>query len=414
MSKATGEPAIGIEARALLDALEALGSSLDLDRTADNVLEGLKPLVACERASLFVRDRDGSGTIVCRRTCDRDGGAREAAKPDLGQGLVAETLRSGRAALSPNTEDTDTDTDAASSMVTPVVGGGGRVLGALLVEASDDGGYHDEDLETLMSYTRAAAPAIDRALLHKQLLSDRRVSGELEVARQVMSGLLPSDTPKLDGFDIAAVLEPAYEVGGDYYDFIPLGNERWGFAMADVSGKGAPAALVVAATRATLYALAKRELALRAILQRANEFINASTGPRAKYVTLFYAVLDTHARRFIYINAGHLPPVVLRGHGEVELLRSGGFPLGFFDNPRYFEQFVQMETGDLLCLYTDGITEATNANDEDYGRSRLIDMLEKHQSSSSSEICRALLSDVRRFSGSAPADDATVLVIRAT
>ena len=412
MSKATRAPRTAIDARALLDALEALGGSLDLNRTADHVLEGLKPLIRCERASIFVRDRDGSNTIVCRRACERDGGAREAPKPDLEQGLIAETLRSGRATLAANNED------GASSMVAPVVGGGGRVLGALLVEAGYDGGYDggydEEDLETLMSYTRAAAPAIERALLHNQLLSDRRVTGELEVARQVMSGLLPNELPALDGFDIAAVIEPAYEVGGDYYDFIPLGNERWSFAMADVSGKGAPAALVVAATRATLYALAKRELALRAILQRANEFIYASTGPRAKYVTLFYAVLDTQARRFIYINAGHLPPVVLRRHGEVELLRSGGFPLGFFDNPRYFEQFVQLETGDLLCLYTDGITEATNANDEEYGRSRLIGVLEKYQSSSSSEVCRALLSDARRFSGSAPADDATVLVIRAT
>ena len=181
---------------------------------------------------------------------------------------------------------------------------------------------------------RTASSEIGLKLYHARRLGAGRQHLIAEAPRQVMSGLLPSDTPKLDGFDIAAVLEPAYEVGGDYYDFIPLGNERWGFAMADVSGKGAPAALVVAATRATLYALAKRELALRAILQRANEFINASTGPRAKYVTLFYAVLDTHARRFIYINAGHLPPIVLRGHGEVELLRSGGFPLGFFDNPR--------------------------------------------------------------------------------
>ena len=406
--EATEAPAKAVDARRLLDALEALGSSLDLDRTADHVLEGLKALLSCERASLFIRARDGSETIVCRRACERDGGVRQAEKPDLESGLVAETLLSGRAVRVPNGDD------AASSMVTPMVGGGGRVLGALLVEAGDDDRYHDQDLEMLMSYTRAAAPAIERALLHQQLLSDRRVTGELEVARQVMSGLLPSELPKLDGFDIAAILEPAYEVGGDYYDFISLGNERWSFVMADVSGKGAPAALVVAATRATLYALAKRELALRAILQRANEFIYASTGPRAKYVTLFYAVLDTQARRFIYINAGHLPPVVLRRNGEVELLRSGGFPLGFFDNPRYFEQFVQLETGDLLCLYTDGITEATNANDEDYGRSRLIDVLEKYKSSSSSEICRALLSDVRRFSGSAPVDDATVLVIRAT
>ena len=152
---------------------------------------------------------------------------------------------------------------------------------------------------------------------------------------------------------------------------------------------------------------------MRAILQRANEFIHASTGPKAKYVTLFYLVLDAQTRRFIYINAGHLPPIVLRKNGDVELLRSGGFPLGFFDNPRYFEQFVQLESGDLLCLYTDGITEATNAEDEDYGRSRLLGVLKEHQSAAAAEVCRTvLLSDVRRFSGGAPTDDATVLVIR--
>lgn len=408
MPKTTGETSTPLDARGVLEALEVLGSSLDLDRTADHVVEGLESLIACERASIFVRDRDGTGAIVCQRMHERGHGSRKADKPELGQGPVGETLRSGRALISKRAEA------GVAFMVTPVVGGGGRVLGALLVEAGDDAAYGDSDLETLMSYARAAAPAIERALLYKQLVSDRRVTGELEVARQVMSGLLPAEAPELDGFDIAAVIEPAYEVGGDYYDFIPLGNERWGFAMADVSGKGAPAALVVAATRATLYALARRELALRSILQRTNEFIHASTGPRAKYVTLFYAVLDTHARRFIYINAGHLPPVVLRRNGDIELLRSGGFPLGFFDNPRYFEQFVQLETGDMLCLYTDGLTEATNKNDEDYGRNRLVDVLKAHQHASSSEVCRALLSDVRRFSGSAPVDDATVLVLKAT
>jgi len=407
MTKTVGSES-AIDPRALLDALELLGSSLDLNRTVDHVLEGVTTVVACERASIFVRDRDGSATIVCQRAYQRGHGVTKAAKADLGAEPIVVAIRSGRASLAAVGED------GASSMVVPIVGGGGRVLGAMHVEAGDERGYRDGDLETVMSYAHASAPAIERALLHNQLLSDRRVTGELEVARQVMSGLLPSDTPKLDGFDIAAVIEPAFEVGGDYYDFIPLANGRWSFAMADVSGKGAPAALVVAATRATLYALARRELALRAILQRANEFINASTGPKSKYVTLFYAVLDTHARRFIYINAGHLPPVVLRKNGDVELLRSGGFPLGFFENPRYFEQFVQLESDDLLCLYTDGITEAMNAHDDDYGRSRLIDVLREHQTSSSSEVCRAILSDVRRYSGRAPADDATLVVIKAT
>lgn len=408
MAETSDETTAVIEARSLLDALETLGSSLDVNRTADHVLEGLTSFLPCERARIFVRERGSPGAMVCQRMYERGSGTRAASKSDWDQSAVTETLRTGRAALS------RIDDEPASSMVAPLVGGGGRVFGALVAEAGEGERYGNEELATLMSYSRAAAPAIERALLYAQLVSDRRMTGELEVARQVMAGLLPSDAPKLDGFDIAAVIESAYEVGGDYYDFIPLGNERWSVAMADVSGKGAPAALVVAALRATLYALARRELALRAILQRANEFIHAATGPKAKYVTLFYAVLDTHARRFIYINAGHLPPVVLRRNGDVELLRSGGFPLGFFDNPRYFEQFLQLESGDLLCLYTDGLTEATNANDEDYGRNRLIEVLRKNQTASSSQVCRALLSDVRHFSGSAFADDATVLVIRAT
>ena len=243
MGNTSDETATVIETRNLLDALEALGSSLDLNRTADHVLEGLTSLLPCEVAHIFIRDRDGSaGSMVCQRTYESDGGARTAAKSDRHRSVVAETLRTGRAALSRRDDD-----EIASSMVAPIVGGGGRVLGALLAEAGENVRYGEEELARLMSYARAAAPAIERALLYAQLVSDRRMTGELEVARQVMAGLLPSDSPKLEGFDIAAVIESAYEVGGDYYDFIPLGNERWSVAMADVSGKGAPAALVVAA-----------------------------------------------------------------------------------------------------------------------------------------------------------------------
>ena len=415
MSKLLSEARASSEARLLLDTLEALGSSLDLSRTADHVLAGSKALFAFETASIYVRERHGRA-IVCQRARVESEDAREARRLESAEDLPGRVLRSGRASSQLVVTDEERGPNLRDSTLTalaaPIIGGGGRVLGVITVESDEASRYSNDDLELLMSYSRASAPSIERALLYAENVSGRRITSELEVARQVMSGLLPSDAPRLDGFDIAAVIEPAYEVGGDYYDFIPLGNDRWAFAMADVSGKGAPAALVVAAMRATLYTLAKRELALRAILQRANEFIHASTGPKAKYVTLFYRVLDAQTRRFIYINAGHLPPIVLRKNGDVELLRSGGFPLGFFDNPRYFEQFVQLESGDLLCLYTDGITEATNAEDEDYGRSRLLGVLKEHQSAAAAEVCRTVLSDVRRFSGGAPTDDATVLVIR--
>ena len=404
------------EVRRLLEAFTALASSLDVTRTGDYALLGLRSLFRFESASLFLKDRQTEAVIYQRSRGETDGD-RKREQPQVGQGIVGRVLGTGKAALHATIEGERRSSDlletTRSAMVAPVIGGEGRLLGALLVESNEPGRYGPDRLETLMAYARAAAPALERALLYSQMLDERRLEGEMEVARQVMSGLLPSSAPKLAGFDVSAVIEPTFEVGGDYYDFIPLGDDRWAIAMADVSGKGVSSALLVAAMRATLYTLAKRELALRYILRYANEFIHASSGPRAKYVTLFYAVLDVQARRFIYINAGHLPPIVMRAHGEVELLRSGGFPLGFFDHPRYFEQFLQLQSGDLLCLYTDGITEAANAKDEDYGRPRLVEALRRNQQRSAEEICDAVLADVRRFSEQAPADDASVMVLKA-
>jgi phosphoserine phosphatase RsbU/P len=411
----TGAP--GNESRALIETFAAIGSSLDLNRTADQLLAGLKSLIRFESASIFVKSLGEGPAVVSQRTRSDVDGDRERAMPEVGKGLVGRALETGRAALHGSVEESSRPPElratTRSAMVAPVVGGAGRLLGAILVESNEAGRYTDGTLETLMGYGRAGAAAVERALLYAQMVDDeRRLEGEMEVARQVMAGILPSATPRLAGFDIAAVLEPCYEVGGDYYDFIPLVDDRWGIAMADVSGKGVPAALVVAAMRAMLYTLAKRELALRSVFRHANEFIHASTRVRAKYVTLFYAVLDIQARRMIYVNAGHLPPIVMRANGDVELLRSGGFPLGFFDSPRYFEQFVQLQSGDLVCLYTDGITETANAKDEDYGRARLIEVLRRHQKSTAAEVCDAVLADVRRFGERAPIDDATVLVLR--
>lgn len=404
------------EARRLLETLAALTSSLDVTRTGDHVLTGLRHLFAFDSASIFLKERHGDA-VVYQRSRGEGEDERKRSRPELGRGIVGRVLDSGRAALHATIGSDERSSDlletTLSAMVAPIIGGEGRLLGALLVESSEPARYSHESLETLMGYARAAAPALERALLYSQMVDERRLEGEMEVARQVMSGLLPSEPPKLAGFDVSAVIEPTFEVGGDYYDFIPLGDDRWAIAMADVSGKGVSSALLVAAMRATLYTLAKRELALRYILRYANEFIHASSGPRAKYVTLFYAVLDIQARRFIYINAGHLPPIVMRAHGEVELLRSGGFPLGFFDRPRYFEQFLQLQSGDLLCLYTDGITEAANSQDEDYGRPRLVEALRRNQQRSAEEICDAVLADVRRFSEQTPADDASVMVLKA-
>ncbi len=407
------------EPRAIVESFAAIGASNDLNRTADQVLAGLRALFRSDSATIAVKALGDGTEIVCQRTRSDGEGDRDRPRVEVGKGMVGRVLETGKAALFGVVEEgspfvSELRAATQSAMAAPIVGGAGRLLGALLLESNEAGRWDNDALEMLMSFGRASAAAVERSLLYTQVLDDeRRLEGEMEVARQVMAGILPSETPKLAGFDVAAVIEPCFEVGGDYYDFIPLVDDRWGIAMADVSGKGVPAALVVAAMRATLYTLAKRELALRSVFRYANEFINTSTRVRAKYVTLFYAVLDVQARRMIYVNAGHLPPVVLRASGEVDLLRSGGFPLGFFDAPRYFEQFAQFSTGDLVCLYTDGITETSNAKDEDYGRARLIEVLKRNQQKTAAEIADALLADVRRFGERAPLDDATVLILKA-
>jgi sigma-B regulation protein RsbU (phosphoserine phosphatase) len=227
-----------------------------------------------------------------------------------------------------------------------------------------------------------------------------------------MAGLLPRSTPSLEGFEIAVVLDFWHEVGGDYYDFIPLGNDRWAIAIADVVGKGIPAALLVAALRASLYSLAGQDLALRALFSRANRFFHEAAGSQGKFVTLFYAVVDLKARRLIYVNAGHVPPVLLRANGEVEFLQEGGLPLGPFEAPRYFEEFARLQSGDLIALYTDGITEAMDERDEQFDIDRLVDGLRRAHSRPAAEICQWLIREVKDFSGSQPADDMTLLIMK--
>jgi sigma-B regulation protein RsbU (phosphoserine phosphatase) len=249
-------------------------------------------------------------------------------------------------------------------------------------------------------------PAVDR-------LPPHILDHELAVARRVMADLLPRRTPELPGFEVAGRHETSHEVGGDYYEFIPLGDSRWGIAIADVVGKGVAAALLVAAVRASLFALVTHELAQRAILRRANRFFRDSV-EAGKYVTLFYGVLDAPSRRFIYVNAGHPPPIVCRRNGDVELLEEGGMPLGLFDDPHYREGFSQVEPGDVLALYTDGLTEATSRAEEPYGLDRLIALLQRHRNEPADAICSHVVREVRAFAGPRPQDDQTLVVLKST
>ena len=414
----------------LLEAFHEIGRSLEIGRTGDTVLAGLRHVVpACDRATLTVIGLYGS--VVCRRARGRGQLLPDIHGPDLrgpdrkrndacevtAGGLVEAVIESGRPELlgAPGVAaDPELDPETASAVAAPLLGAGGRRLGAVVAESLQPSAFADRDAAALRAYAAGATPAIERILFYEKALEGHKLVSELEVAGRVLHDLLPHGNPSIEGLEVAAVYEPSSQLGGDYYDFVPLGEERWGIAMGDVAGKGIPAALLVAALRASVFSLAHSNLSLRAILGSTNRLLYETVG-ETRYATLFYGVLDAPLRRLIHINAGHPPPLLIRAGGPVEQIHAGGLPVGLFPAPRYFEQNIQLDAGDLLALYTDGITESQDGSGDLYGRDRLAALLrnERDRGSPAAEVCDTVLREVRRFRGGAPDDDATVLVIRA-
>ena len=401
-------------ARVMVDAIRLPSELSADDAILSGILDGLASLVRHDAAGIYVVDSEGKGIRhTMMRGCDKP--VPEIEAPFAGKGIVGDVIATGepRAITADDSPEVyDGRPCARSRLVVPIIDGHGRVLGVLEVWSDHPEGYDALATELVAVYAMAVAGTIEGARMMAAMVDKHRLDSDLAVARQVMSDLLPHVTPTLTGFDIAAAHQSSLAVGGDYYEFIPLADDRWAIVIADVVGKGIAAALLVSAIRASISALAGHELAARAIMRRANRFFHESV-EEGRYVTLFYAVLDVPHRRMIYVNAGHMPPILLRADGQIELLEEGGVPIGMFESPRYFEGHAAMESGDLAVLYTDGIVETMDGNDHEYGHDRLLQQLREAQNSSATEICSTVMHAVRRFGAPTGQDDRTIVVMKA-
>ena len=419
MRGARGRPATkvgadGVDAaRVMVEAFRLATDEGDAASIMNGILDGLVSLVDHDAAGVYIVDPSGQRVRhSLMRGCDNP--VPELRAPFEEHGAVGEVLARGkRVSLSDQPGVCEGRKRARSRLIMPLIGSRERVRGAIDLWSDGPDGY-DERAEAILDvYASAVAATIESARLHAEIHDKRRLDSDLLVARNVMEGLLPHVTPSLEGFDIAGAHETSLVVGGDYYEFIPLGEDRWGVVIADVVGKGIAAALLVAATRASISSLVGHELAVRAVLRRANRFFHASV-EEGKYVTLFYMVMDVPAQRLLYVNAGHVPPILVRANGDVELFEEGGVLLGLFDNPRYSEGHAALAPGDLLALYTDGIVEPMNAAGEEYGRHRLIEVLRTPGDASATEICSRVMQTVRRFGAGASQDDRTLVIFKST
>jgi len=251
--------------------------------------------------------------------------------------------------------------------------------------------------------------------LKKTTTEKERYTKELEIAREIQESFLPESTPAIPGFEVAATTIPAMEIGGDLYDFIPAGAGQWGFVMADVSGKGVSAALFMALSRTLIRASGEGEPDPGAVVRRANRLIYEDA-KSSMFITTFYAVLDPRAMTFSYVNAGHNPALLIRGDPAAVLTFEGrGVALGVVPDVDLLSTVQNIEAGDLIVMYTDGITEAFNTSDDWFGEERLHEYLIRNRTLPPGEIILGLLREIKVFTGDAPqSDDMTIVVIRVT
>lgn len=272
--------------------------------------------------------------------------------------------------------------------------------------------YSYEDITLLDVLANQMVVAMDNARLYQESLEKQRLEEELGLARQIQMGLLPRSCPRGDSYEFAAFVQPARQVGGDYYDFLPTDSGSICVAIADASGKGMPAALLISLVHATLRAEVRNRLSPQMVMSSINQLIVSSTTPE-KFATMFYGELSPSGRKLSYCNAGHNYPLVLHEDGGIELLEKGGLILGAFPDALYEAGEVNLRENDTVFFYSDGLTDSFNANEEEFGEKRLVDLLLENRFLGIEELKQKVVNAAIDFAGGRPQyDDFTVVILR--
>jgi sigma-B regulation protein RsbU (phosphoserine phosphatase) len=395
-----------LELESLYDLGLSLGGQLDLSALADEVLFRSISLTDAGKGALVLVEE--SGAVLLERSVGGDVvSAREAAAWSLPEGGVI-----NNAAGSVPTAGLRLAT--CEKCLAVAISVPGRRLGVLAVadKESRDGRVLDftaTDARLLSLFANQAAAAIETARLHKDALEKDRMERELELAAAIQRQILPRDLPVVAGLEIAARNRPTRQVGGDYFDFFPLSGGRLAFLVADVSGKGVPAALLVSTVHAAVHLQIDEAKTVAELIGRIDRHLQKYAATR-KFLTCFFGLVEPDTGTMRYVSAGHNPALLRRASGAVEQIKATGVPMGMFPNASWREESVVMERGDLLCVYSDGITEALDTADEEFGLERLARLMSAEPPG---RVCETVFDAVSAFAGEAPQyDDQTLLVLR--
>src|SRR5215469_16124409 len=390
-------------------AAQLITSTLDLDALLDRVVNDIADSIGCVEVSVWLRDAETNEMVLHGvRGCTVNG---KGTRLKIGkQGMVGHVAGTGKLRYS---GEVSADPyymaceDGVCSSVSIPLKARGEVIGVLSVEHMEANAFSGDQLQVMQALAGHIAVAIENARLFQVERKEReRMQREADDARTVQQALFLKATPLVPGFTFETAWHPAGSVAGDWFDFIDLGEDRYGIVLADVSGKGMPAAILMSATRAILRSVAKLHPSPGETLANLNQIL-LEDFPTGKFVTMIYAVLDATTREVAIASAGHLRPLVINSHNAF-LDVDTGLPLGLLQGSTYPETTLRLDPGTHLLLYTDGITEATNRENEEYGAERLLDHFQQ------SDACvNGLIEEVRQFGkGFEYPDDATAVLIR--
>ena len=411
---------------------QTFNSSLNLDEVLNRVMDEVIATTRAERGFVMLREADGRmGFRVARGMVQE---TIDDPQFQVSRSVVERVAREGQPIL---TSDAQSDDRFSMRQSVQILGlrsilcvplrVKARLLGVVYVDNRlQTGIFTQADLELLTAIASSAAIAIENARLYQVAVEKGRLERELQMAREVQASLLPRETPQVDGWEFAVHWQPAREVAGDFYDFIPVelnlakGSEPGpglGVVIADVSDKGMPAALFMALTRSIVRASVGRAPTPADGIAHANRLICADSS-QGMFVTLFYALLNPATGEFTYVNAGHNPPLLCRHSRHTEpsqltKLTLTGMVLGILEDTPYEQRTLRLEPGDLLLLYTDGVTEAVDAHWQGFGMERLRHLVLEHRHAPAADVVAALEQAIAEFAGSAaPSDDIAMVVVR--
>jgi serine phosphatase RsbU (regulator of sigma subunit)/pSer/pThr/pTyr-binding forkhead associated (FHA) protein len=372
-----------VKLAALIEISNNLAQTLAVEDILPKILDSLfKIFTQADRGFVVMRPR-ADGPLVPVAVKTRRAGDEE--KMRISRTIVEEAMKSRKAILSADAASDErfgmaqsiADFSIRSMMCAPMMGNDGQPIGVIQIDTLNQRSrFTDSDLEVLASVASQAAVSIDNAKMHEQVIAQRAMQRDLELARRMQRALLPAKPPQVPGYYFFDYYQAAREVGGDYYDYVPLSGGRYAVIVGDVAGKGVPAALLMARLSADV----RFSLAMEADLAKAVEQINEGFSNRDwqdKFVTMLVAVLDPQTGDMAMVNAGHMAPILRRQDGSVTEIgeEAAGLPLGVAAGMEYESYAHRLEPGDVVTIFTDGFSEAMNGQRELYGLERLKQQL---------------------------------------